>query len=191
MKRTITALLSIVVGVLAFTGTAGAAPGNSGAYGTSFVDGADAVTDDWGDHFGELGNSLCNGCADSWNTDLVMMWQSILVSEGLLGTGDIDGQFGPRTASATRSWQTRYGIGIDGQVGTQTWSKADDFLYWRTGSELVYIGWNGGEVVFFRGNENVNRDSGAYEMVYALAPGGPYRFFNTGTRIQFYSKTIS
>lgn len=52
-----------------------AVPANSGAYGTTFVDGAGTLTDDFGDHFDELGHSLCNGCADS-NTDLVLMWQS-------------------------------------------------------------------------------------------------------------------
>ncbi|MFJ9060120.1 hypothetical protein [Streptomyces sp. NPDC102409] len=37
---------------------------NSGAYGTTFEDGDAAATDDFGDHFGELGNSLCRGCGE-------------------------------------------------------------------------------------------------------------------------------
>lgn len=185
------ALLTAAAALIAFTGTAGAHPGNSGVSGTSFVDGSGALSDDWGDHFGELGNSLCYGCADSFNTDLVSMWQAVLVAEGFLGVSGIDGQFGPKTRDATRAFQTRYNIGVDGKVGNQTWSLTDNFLYWQSPDLVIYLGYNGGEVAFFRGNENVAYDSGAYQMVYALAPGGPYRFFNTGTRIQFYSKTIT
>jgi peptidoglycan hydrolase-like protein with peptidoglycan-binding domain len=93
--------------VVGLAGTAAANPGNSGVDSPRLVDGFGAVTDDWGDHFSELGNSLCNGCADSFN---------------------IDGQFGPITANATWRWQERYQIGRDGQVGIQTWTRADDLL---------------------------------------------------------------
>src|SRR4051794_7892159 len=35
--------------------------------------------------------------------------------------GSIDGNFGPRTESAVRAYQTRQGITVDGVVGDQTW----------------------------------------------------------------------
>jgi peptidoglycan hydrolase-like protein with peptidoglycan-binding domain len=35
--------------------------------------------------------------------------------------GPIDGDFGPRTESAVRAYQTQQNIGVDGIVGDQTW----------------------------------------------------------------------
>jgi peptidoglycan hydrolase-like protein with peptidoglycan-binding domain len=35
--------------------------------------------------------------------------------------GPIDGNFGPRTESAVRAYQTQQNIGVDGVVGDQTW----------------------------------------------------------------------
>ncbi|GCB46627.1 peptidoglycan-binding protein [Streptomyces sp. NL15-2K] len=138
---------------------------NSGAYGTTFVDGADKLTDDFGDHFDELGNSLCYGCGNSWNTDIVVLWQSILVAEDLLNFGDIDGQFGPGTRDATIAWQKRYGLGADGKVGDNTWSKADDKLVWLSNVDITYTGkYNSGAVVFNRGSTSKTQDSGAYRV---------------------------
>jgi hypothetical protein len=193
MRKTAIVVLGLLLGMVGLTGVASAHPSNSGVFGTSFVDGGDAVTDDWGDNFAELGNSICNGCADSFNTDLVMMWQSILVAEGFLAANQVDGQFGPITAGATRSWQTRYSIGIDGQVGNQTWSRADEHLLWFStlGSLLVYRSpVTGGEVGFFRGNENVAFDGGAYELVDLIAANGQFYTF-ANTRIQYFSKTTT
>jgi peptidoglycan hydrolase-like protein with peptidoglycan-binding domain len=175
-----------------FAGTANAVPGNSGVYGTTFVDGAGALTDDFGDHYSELGHSLCNGCADSSNTDLVLMWQSILVAEGLLPESGIDGDFGPKTASATVNWQKRYGIGADGRVGNQTWSKADDRLVWRWDGwsyEVYYDATGNGSVSFLRGNEDF-QDDGAYEIAVVQMPDLRYHFFHGGPRVQYYQRTV-
>lgn len=191
--RLIAVLTLAVFGATAGAGTAHADHNNGGAFGTSFVDGGDALTDDWGDHYGELGNSLCNGCADSYNTDLVMMWQAILFAEGFLAKSGIDGQFGPKTADATRLWQDRYGIGVDGRVGNQTWSKADDMLEWVSGNIVHYEGFNqSGTVTFYRGSDT-NYD-GAYRLVSAApnnAGTAQASFSNSSHRIQFYSKTLS
>lgn len=160
------------------------------------MDGSGNPTDDFGEQYGELGNSLCNGCPDSFNTDLVIMWQAILVADGKLALSQIDGQFGPVTASATRAWQTRWGIGIDGEVGNQTWSKADNGLYLFTGITgrqfVIYNGDGSGEVVFYRGNENIPNDGGAYQLYSITTPqdGLPHSFFG-GPRIRFNALTVS
>ncbi|GAA3018099.1 hypothetical protein GCM10020229_31740 [Kitasatospora albolonga] len=187
--------LAAVLG-LAVLGTAGlsgtAFAGNGGADGNSFVDGGGALTDDWGDHYGELGHSLCNGCAHSKNTDLVLMWQAVLFADELLQKSDLDGQFGPRTEAATRKWQARYGVGVDGQVGNQTWSRADDMLEWGTPNTVLYINRYQGTVTFTRGDSgNLN---GAYEL-FGAAPNGAgdasADFRSSGHRVQFYSRTVT
>lgn len=193
MRRVLVALLTVAAALIVFTGTAAANPSNGGVFGSSFADGDGSLNDDWQDHRSELGNSLCYGCADSWNTDLVVLWQTILVSEELLPPSGIDGQFGPRTRDATKAYQSRYGLSVDGMVGNQTWSKADDFLYWQSAiNAVIYIGWNGGNVVLQRGNEFVTGDSGAFQLssVRYPGPGNVIRLFFDGTRIQFYSRTI-
>ncbi|SDN01710.1 Putative peptidoglycan binding domain-containing protein [Streptomyces sp. cf386] len=191
-----------VLGVLAaglstvlIAAPAQAVPANSGAYGTSFVDGAGGLTDDFGDHFSELGHSLCNGCADS-NTDIVLMWQAILAAEGLLGLSDIDGRFGSVTAAATKQWQSRYGLTADGWVGDGTWSAADNRMKW-TGQEgqetATYDATGDGSISFERGNSYSYTDygdSGAYRIT-GMHRGSHGRWFGGGTRIQFHSRTVT
>jgi hypothetical protein len=194
MRRFLTVLCTIFLSVTGFVGTAAADPANSGVDSPSLVDGFDAVTDDWGDHFSDLGNSLCNGCPDSFNTDTVVMWQAILASEGFLSVSQIDGQFGPNTANATRQWQTRYQIGVDGQVGNQTWTKADNGLQVRTLGFLTYVFYKArgeGGVTFYRGNEGIGTlDGGAYQLVDVTTQAGDTFLFGGSIRIQHFSKTI-
>lgn len=195
MRRFLTILCMILAGVLGFAGTAAADPSNSGVDSPRLVDGFGVLTDDWGDHFSDLGNSLCNGCADSFNTDTVMMWQAILASEGFLPVSEIDGQFGPITANATRQWQTRYQIGVDGQVGNETWTRADEWLRQVLVGGRIHVRYDAvgsGYVTFFRGNENAGAlDGGAYQLVDVLGPGGTYGWFAGGLRIQHFSKTVT
>lgn len=186
----VTALAAALGSSLLVAGPVHASHANEGAYGTSFVDGAGALTDDFGDHYGELGNSLCYGCGDSWNTDLVIMWQTILFSEGLIGGWDIDGQFGAQTRDATRAWQRRYGLDDDGLVGNATWSKADQFLYWtNNGWVAKYVGVNGGYVNFRRGNSAYGE--GAYQFVGAAYGSTTIYFTSPDHRINFFKKTIT
>ena len=164
-KIGIAAAAAAMASVLATSPAHAAYSQNSGAYSTTFADGAGKLTDDFGDHFDELGNSLCYGCGNSWNTDVVVLWQSILVAEDLLDFGDIDGQFGPGTRDATIAWQKRYGLSADGKVGDNTWSKADDKLVWLSNVDITYTGkYQSGAVAFNRGSTSKTMDSGAYRI---------------------------
>ncbi|GAA1611621.1 hypothetical protein GCM10009789_77470 [Kribbella sancticallisti] len=169
---------------------------NTGAFGSSFADG-DLMTlaDDWGDHFGELGNSLCYRCADSWNTDLVMMWQAILYAEDLLAKSGIDGQFGPATRDATKLWQDRYDLPVDGQVGPMTWDRADDGLNWMASGQAVgYRASTGGWVYFERGESVTYNpyDAGAYRLLSAVNGSRSRAWLdNSDHRIHFFKKTIT
>lgn len=190
MRKLAVVAFTLLLAMIGFTGAAGAHPSNGGLIGTTFLDGAGTLTDDWGDNFAELGNSLCNGCPDSWNTDLVVVWQAILAAEGFLTPAQIDGQFGPITANATRSWQTRYNIGVDGLVGNQTWSAADNRLSSAGNLVLYRSSVTSGDVGFYRGNENIGIDDGAYELVDSFVSIGQYYTFGN-TRVQFFSKTVT
>jgi hypothetical protein len=164
--------------------------GNSDAYGTTFVDGDGTLTDDWGEQFGELGNSLCYGCGNSSNTDIVVLWQSILASEHLLDLSETDGDFGPRTRDATITWQKRYGLSADGMVGDATWSKADDLLVWNSsGTRVSYDSSRVGRVDFHRGDSSKYRDGGAYHL-HLVSRGDGFHTFDQGTRVHFSSRTV-
>lgn len=65
-------------------------------------------------------------------SDLVRLWQLIVWSDGTTGKACnkfADGQFGSNTVAQTRAWQSRHGVGVDGQVGPQTWGKAKSRLH--------------------------------------------------------------
>jgi len=57
----------------------------------------------------------------------VLVWtlQQDLNSRGIKGQDGkalaVDGDFGPNTLYAVKTWQKRAGIEVDGQVGPQTW----------------------------------------------------------------------
>ena len=171
-----------------------------GLYGTSFVDGAGSLSDDFGEHYSELGHYLCWGCAHSWNTDLVVLWQLILFSEDLLGPTEIDGRFGSRTDSATRAWQRRYGLTDDGVVGPATWRRADSQLRWTWDDRfnawwVDYVGkTHVGFVSFTRGKIGEHGSGGAYEIrgaVQGRDGAEAYPLESDGHRmIHFYKRTI-
>lgn len=118
----------------------------------AYVDGAGAVTDDWGNN-PEIcaSSSKCsNWSLYSWNNNLVVLWQTVLFSDGFLPASGIDGQFGSQTASATEAWQRwRGGLSVDGEVGFNTWSKADNYLV-DTGDYEVYYNGRYGRITFQR-----------------------------------------
>lgn len=187
-KIGLAAMAAALATVLATAPAQAAYSQNSGAYSTTFVDGAGKLTDDFGDHFDELGNSLCHGCGESSNTDIVVLWQSILVAEDLLDFGDIDGQFGPGTRDATIAWQKRYDLGADGKVGDNTWSKADDRLVWLSNVDITYTGkYNSGAVAFHRGSTSKTQDSGAYKLAEVYQYDGVRSM--RGSRVHFNQLT--
>jgi hypothetical protein len=164
---------------------------NSGVYGTTFVDGAGAVTDDFGDHFDELGHSLCDGCPNSSKeTEITKLWQNILWADGYLFDAR-DGHFGSRTAAATKEWQRDHGLTADGYVGDKTWDKADDKLRWSYENKLVmYPGeYRDYSLLFARGNSYTTgmQDGGAYQFRTIRAYGNGADVTSIyGGRIDFY-----
>jgi hypothetical protein len=110
------------------------------------VQGAGVPSDDLGDE-----GNLCNGCSFG-NGNYAGFWQAILWSEGLLAANQVDCEFGSITASATRNLQSRYGLGVDGEVGPQTRTRIDDFLIASSDPayNVYYIGTNGRRVYLFR-----------------------------------------
>ena len=127
-----------------------------------YISGTGAVTDDWADE-GELARDTFP------NSNATGLWQHILVADGYLAAGDVDCRFGPRTEAATRRWQDDRNLGIDGRVGRQTFSRADNNLTLTSD----------GIVVEYRGtryNEYFRRENN----VYYLYPGVPsyYRSIN-------------
>jgi hypothetical protein len=131
--------LLAVVTTLATTTTAEGSPNAVNGYG-------DTVTDDWGDN-----PEICWGCNFSHNTNIVGLWQHILYADGLMGVSDVDCQFGPRTDDATRRWQSRHGVAMDGRVGRNTWGRADDKLAWSHDGFYVYYHGSQHPVRLFRG----------------------------------------
>lgn len=59
---------------------------------------------------------LSNGATGSEVSAL----QQALATAGL-NPGPIDGQFGPKTETAVRAYQTQRGVTVDGVVGDETW----------------------------------------------------------------------
>ncbi|MEU2613598.1 peptidoglycan-binding domain-containing protein [Micromonospora sp. NPDC007271] len=98
------------------------------------ISGTGAVTDDFGDE------ATLSRYGQYRYSTAVALWQRVLVAEGFLTDSGVDCDFGPATEAATVKFQQRYGLTADGVVGTQTWSKADDFLvneYQTVGYELI------------------------------------------------------
>ncbi|MGH8881768.1 MAG: peptidoglycan-binding protein, partial [Stackebrandtia sp.] len=178
-------IAAAAVAVTAVGGTAAwAAADDAGTEASDYVDGLDAVTDDFTDHARELGGPLCDGCDNSDNTDLVVMWQAILVTDGFLATEDpMDGYFGPDTKRATAMWQDEFGVEQTGEVDADTWAEASSHLT-QTGDTVYYAKDGAGETRFTR------HDDGTYTLNKVLIPGKSELVNEGGERIEFYTRTV-
>jgi hypothetical protein len=143
------------------------------------VKGSGVVTDDWGDE----GTISRYSHAYSGATG---MWQAVLWADGAIeqdGTtfdsGDIDCQFGPNTQAATRNWQSRHGVGVDGEVGPQTFGRADN--------NLVLSTWYGGDqyAVEYRGSAHTFRM--VRNGVSSVSPGYEYGYWTTSWDYAFFT----
>ena len=65
--------------------------------------------------------------------DPVKDWQDFLKAQGYdLGKGGVDGYFGDSTVSATKKYQKKVGVDVDGMAGKDTWAKAKkDGFKWK------------------------------------------------------------
>ena len=65
--------------------------------------------------------------------DPVKDWQDFLKAQGYdLGKGGVDGYFGDSTVSATKKYQKKVGVKVDGMAGKDTWAKAKkDGMKWK------------------------------------------------------------
>ncbi|MCM0675076.1 peptidoglycan-binding protein [Micromonospora phytophila] len=129
---------------------AGEAVGDVGPLSVSqgYIAGSSTVTDDFGDE-----GTLRRGNSYAYTT-AVALWQSILYAEGYISESGIDCSFGSGTEAATKKFQTRYGLGADGVVGTNTWSRADNRLSLVPGDStqdlVYYTALDGTQVPFLR-----------------------------------------
>jgi peptidoglycan hydrolase-like protein with peptidoglycan-binding domain len=56
--------------------------------------------------------------------DDVKQWQEFLIGQGLLEAGSAIGHFGPKTEQATKDFQAKHGLEVDGLVGPNTLAQA-------------------------------------------------------------------
>lgn len=179
------AAVLVAGGVAGVAGIAGAEPTVKSK---TFVDGFDALTDDFNDHEREAG-VLCDGCDNSQDNDLVLLWQSLLASQNYLIVGDIDGDFGPETAAATARWQEVQGLEATGEVDRATWGRMDDGLHREDGDgsgRVIYGDLSDGYVTFERAEGD-----GAYTLVgVADDDGGVMVNGNKAERIELFEETI-
>jgi hypothetical protein len=124
-----TVVAAFAAGALALSASPASAAASDG-----YVKGGGAFADDFGDE-GVLSTT-------SYRTSsATCFWQQILWAEGATerdGTAfdqaDMDGDFGPNTDHATRNLQSRWNVGVDGEVGPQTFGVADSKLRFVSGS---------------------------------------------------------
>lgn len=163
-------LIVLLVSVLALLGVSLVASPSAYATSCCSINGAGSYTDDWGDN-----HTICQGCTVP-KGNVVGVWQGVLWVDGFSGGAgriftncDVDGGFGPVTASATADWQAGIGgLTVDGKVGAGTWGKADTYLG-ASSSYVLYYGYNN-RLYFHRGATN---GDGNYTWSWA---GAPYQY---------------
>lgn len=131
---------ALSLGVLAISTSPAVADGTYS--GLAYVHGGGDYTDDWGDE-GVVDVNANNA------SNATCLWQKVLWADGDFSASDIDGHFGSLTKSATKTWQSHYGVSADGSAGKNTWTEAGTHLnyvsgYGDPGSTLTlqYVGWS-------------------------------------------------
>jgi Putative peptidoglycan binding domain len=175
-----TGTLRGIVGIaLALVTTAGLATPAEANVSQGFLAGAGVVTDDFGDE----GTLSTSSHANSYATGY---WQAILWADGALesnGTtfdeADIDCQFGPNTAAATRNWQSTHGVGVDGVVGPQTFGRADN--------NLSLAGLIGGDQFYVRYNGRAHSFRVVRNGEQGVTPGFQFGYFTLAWDLAFFT----
>lgn len=133
----------------------GMAPGTASAY-NSYT-GAAYVKDSWS-------TSSAEGVVNLNTNDqsgATCLWQAILWADGAwiadkgrrFYQSDIDGIFGWDSHQATRSWQNRHGLSVDGSAGKYSWARAERQLtYWSGGGDTART--------YYRGKKPNGADTG-------------------------------
>ncbi len=113
------AVLVAGAGLAVSLGSAAAQPAQaSGSYtGRAYVAGVGSMYNDWTDE------GVVNVRVHRYS-NATCLWQAILWANGYLSLRGIDGVFGDRTDAATRAFQRRKGLVVDGSAGRRTWTAA-------------------------------------------------------------------
>ncbi|MFF5983226.1 peptidoglycan-binding protein [Streptomyces olindensis] len=134
-RLSIAAVLGATLGATLAVGTLPA----SAAVSDGYISGSDGFRNDWSDESVHAGSFAQSNAA--------CLWQKVLWAEGLLANSEVDGAFGGKTTSRTRSLQSRWGIAVTGKADNPTFSHAAGRLSFSSGStadgkrlELTYQG---------------------------------------------------
>ena len=156
--KTRSSILTLAVGVLVAGGTilpASPALAADAAIrptdNNDFLDGIGFVDDDLQDE-----PALHYGSRSDW----VGVWQKILMANGDLDRGTVDCIFGQQTMNATKHFQQRNGLSIDGVAGPRTLRTAGILLTFH----------EYGDTVYYQGY--------VYETTVGVRSGGRYRGAN-------------
>lgn len=170
LRMTRTRLGAAFVAALAAGAMAVSASPASASAATGYINGGGTYTDDFGDE-GELTSSSYA------NSNATCLWQQILWAEGAnesngsdFDLSDIDGNFGPNTTYATKKLQATWGLSADGQVGANTFGRADTKLRYVSGSTAS------GEYLRLR------YDGASHDLDFLRATNGRYIIFTDGDR---------
>ncbi|WP_063769835.1 peptidoglycan-binding domain-containing protein [Streptomyces scabiei] len=170
LRTTRTRLGAGVVAALAAGALAVSAAPASASASAGYINGGGAYSNDFGDE-GELSTSSYE------NSGATCLWQQILWAEGATESNDtafdfsdIDGKFGSNTKYATEKLQARWGLGVDGRVGTDTFGYAD--------SKLKYSSGNTGSGEWLR----VKYDGRDRDLDFLRATDGKYIIYTSGSQ---------
>jgi peptidoglycan hydrolase-like protein with peptidoglycan-binding domain len=111
--------------------------------------------------------------------DDVKRLQRVFARTKVLGPGDIDGTFGPKTETAVKDFQQSNGLTVDGIVGPTTWSHIHPY---REASPTLQPGSLGPVVAMLQGVLKTGFGyAGAIDGVYGPATEAVVRQYQTNS----------